>query len=87
MGSDPTTPVPLSEKEVEELFARMKTKGTKFRVDLRPGDIVKITDGPFRDYDAKVSEIDEEEGKVKVLVGIFGRDTTVELDSLQVQKI
>ena len=87
VGSDPTTPVPLSEKEVEELFARMKTKGTKFRVDLRPGDIVKITDGPFRDYDAKVSEIDEEEGKVKVLVGIFGRDTTVELDSLQVQKI
>ncbi len=87
VGSDTTTPVPLSEGEVEGLFSKMGAQGTKFKVDLRAGDMVKITDGPFRDYDAKVSEVDEEAGKVKVLVGIFGRDTTVELDSLQVQKI
>ena len=59
----------------------------KFKVELEAGDVVKIIDGPFKDYDAKVSEVDEEKAKVKVLVPIFGRDTAVELDSLQVQKI
>jgi transcription termination/antitermination protein NusG len=49
--------------------------------------MVKIIDGPFKDYDAKVSEVDEEKAKVKVLIPIFGRDTAVELDSLQIQKI
>ena len=68
-------------------MARMGSGETKFKVDLKPGDMVKITDGPFKDYDAKVAEVDEEKGKVKVLVAIFGRDTAVELDSLQVQKI
>ncbi|MBI2626144.1 MAG: KOW motif-containing protein, partial [Candidatus Nealsonbacteria bacterium] len=51
------------------------------------GDAVKITDGPFKDFDGKVSEIDQERGKVKVLVNMFGRDTPVELDSLQIKKI
>ena len=60
---------------------------TKFKVELQVGESVKITDGPFKDYDAKVAEVDEEKGKVKVLVAIFGRDTVVELDSLQVQKL
>ena len=58
-----------------------------FKIDLRQGDAIKITDGPFKDYDGKVAEVDENKGKVKVLVPIFGRDTVVELDSLQVQKI
>ncbi|MBI2025026.1 MAG: transcription termination/antitermination factor NusG [Candidatus Harrisonbacteria bacterium] len=89
VGPDTTKPTPLSKEEIDSLMARMGTgeEATKFRVELRPGEMVKITDGPFKDYDAKVSEIDEEKGKVKVLVAIFGRDTVVELDSLQVQKL
>ena len=89
VGPDSTKPTPLSKEEVETLMARMggDDKATKFRVDVTPGDVVKIIDGPFKDYDAKVSAVDEEHGKIKVLVPIFGRDTVVELDSLQIQKI
>jgi len=88
VGADAATPVPLSKAEVDELMNRMGAKDTaKFKVDLRVGEAIKIIDGPFKDYDAKVSEIDNEKGKIKVLVPIFGRDTVVELDSLQVQKI
>jgi len=88
VGQDPTAPTPLSKEEVDGLMARMgEIDVAKFKLDLRVGDTVRISAGPFKDYDAKVAEIDEERGKVKVLVGIFGRDTTVELDSLQVQKI
>lgn len=87
VGADAATPVPLSKEEVDLLMARMTDKETKFKVELKVGEMVKITDGPFKDYDARVSEIDNEKGKIKVLVPIFGRDTVVELDSLQVQKI
>ena len=87
VGADSATPVPLSKEEIETLMARIGEKDIKFRVDLRVGDLVKIIDGPFKDYDAKVSEVDEAKGKIKVLVPIFGRDTAVELDSLQVQKV
>ncbi|MBI1960742.1 MAG: transcription termination/antitermination factor NusG [Candidatus Liptonbacteria bacterium] len=87
VGSDSTTPVPLSTEEVDILLKRMSGEGPKFTVDLKTGEMVKITDGPFKDYDGKVSEVDEERGRVKVMVPIFGRDTAVELDSLQVQKI
>lgn len=88
VGQDPTDPTPLSKEEIDSLMARMGGGDEKkFKLDLRIGDTVRISSGPFKDYDAKVSEIDEEKGKVKVLVGIFGRDTIVELDSLQVQKI
>ena len=65
----------------------MGNEETKFTVDLKVGETVKITDGPFKDYDAKVAEIDEDKGKIKVLVPIFGRDTVVELDSLQIKKL
>jgi transcriptional antiterminator NusG len=51
------------------------------------GDVVKITDGPFKDFEGKVSAIDQERGKIKVLVNMFGRDTPVELDSLQIKKL
>lgn len=88
VGSDSTTPTPLSKTEIDSLMARMD-EGTekKFLVDLKTGDMVRVTDGPFKDYDAKVSEVDSERGKVKVLIPIFGRDTVVELDSLQIQKL
>jgi len=87
VGADNTTPTPLSKEEVDSLLARMGKEESRFNVDLRVGDSVKVIDGPFKDYDGKVSEIDEEKGRVKVLVAIFGRDTAVDLDSLQVKKI
>lgn len=86
-GVDAATPVPLSKEEVDLLMSKMGDQSTKFKVDFKAGDLVKIIDGPFKDYDAKVAEVDEEKGKIKVMVPIFGRDTAVELDSLQVQKV
>jgi len=87
VGADSSTPTPLSDKEASNLLERMGDKETKFKVDVKPNEVVKIIDGPFKDQEGKVSEIDEEHGKVKVLVPIFGRDTLVELDLLQVQKL
>lgn len=86
VGSDNTTPSPLSQSEVDALLHRGEKEG-KFNVDLKIGDLVKVVDGPFKDYDGKIAEIDEEKGRIKVLVPIFGRDTALELDSLQVKKI
>lgn len=82
-----TTPTPLSEEEIRDLQKRMGVEEPKYKIDLSIGDAVKISDGPFKDMDGKVSEIDSERGKVKVLVSLFGRDTPVELDFLQVKKI
>src|SRR3990167_2680380 len=82
-----TTPTPLSPEEVEILFKRMGVEEPKYKIDVAVGDSVKITDGPFKDFDGKISEVDEEKGKVKVLVSMFGRNTPVELDSLQIKKL
>lgn len=88
VGPDSTTPVPLSTEEIDMLMSRMGTgEEKKFKLDVSVGDMVKIIDGPFKDYDSKVSEVDNERAKVKVLIPIFGRDTVVELDSLQIQKL
>ena len=81
------TPVPISLQEIEILKKRMGVEAPQYKIDVNIGDVVKITDGPFKDFDGKVSEIDEERGKIKVLVNIFGRDTPVELDSLQIKKL
>lgn len=80
-------PVPLDIKEVNELFARMGDETVKHKIDLIIGESISIVDGPFKDFEGKVSEIDNERGKVKVLVSMFGRETPVELDFLQVKKI
>ena len=82
-----TTPVPISEAEVAALKKRMGVEAPQYLVGVNVGDMVKITDGPFKDFDGKVSEVDEERGKLKVLVNMFGRDTPVELDSLQIKKL
>ncbi|MBA7642123.1 Transcription termination/antitermination protein NusG [subsurface metagenome] len=82
-----TTPVPVSLQEIETLKKKMEIETPQYKIDVKTGDAVKIIDGPFKDFDGKVSEIDEERGKVKVLVNMFGRDTPVELDSLQIKKI
>nr|AIA16505.1 FGGY family of carbohydrate kinases, N-terminal domain protein [uncultured bacterium] len=80
-------PVPLEKKEVEELFKRMNTDTVKHNIDLDLEDAVIIVDGPFKDLEGKVSEVDNERGKVRVLVSMFGRETPVELDFLQVKRI
>jgi transcriptional antiterminator NusG len=82
-----TTPVPVSSEEIENLKKRMGIEAPQYKIEVGIGDAVKIIDGPFKDFDGKVSEIDEERGKVKVLVNMFGRDTPVELDSLQIKKL
>ncbi len=79
-------PVPIDPKEIEELFGRMNAHNVKHKIDLSVNDAIKIVDGPFKDLEGKVSEVDEERGKVKVLVAMFGRETPVELDFLQVRK-
>jgi transcriptional antiterminator NusG len=82
-----TTPVPVSLKEIESLKQRTSGEEPQYKIEIKKGDLVKITDGPFKDFDGKVSEVDEERGKVKILVNMFGRDTPVELDSLQIKKV
>ncbi|MDB5254572.1 MAG: nusG [Parcubacteria group bacterium] len=80
-------PVPMDEKEVETLFARMSGDKVLHTINLSMDDAVQIVDGPFKDLEGKVNEVDEERGKVKVLVNMFGRETPVELDFLQIKKI
>lgn len=82
-----TTPTPVSEEEINVLMQRMGVEEPKYKIEFKVGDHVKITDGPFKDFDGKVAEIDEKRGKIKVLVTMFGRETPVELDFLQVKKI
>lgn len=82
-----TTPTPVSEDEIKALMVRMGDEEPEFKIDIDEGDAVKIVDGPFKDYEGKISEIDEARGKAKVLVSMFGRETPVELDFLQIKKI
>ncbi len=82
-----TTPTPISEQEVKEIQRRMGVEEPKYKIDVNPGTPVKITDGPFKEFEGKVNEVDEARGKVKVLVSMFGRETPVELDFLQIKKI
>jgi len=80
-------PTPLSNEEAEALMKRVGSDEPKYKFDIAVGDHVKITDGPFKNFDGRVSEIDEERGRVKILVTMFGRETPVELDFLQVKKL
>jgi transcriptional antiterminator NusG len=80
-------PVPLSQKEIDFLLGRMDTQTVTHEVSFVVGESVKIVDGPFKDLEGKISEIDSEKGKVRVMVLMFGRETSVELDLLQVRKV
>ncbi|HAO81355.1 MAG: Transcription antitermination protein nusG [Parcubacteria group bacterium GW2011_GWD2_43_10] len=82
-----TTPTPIDEAEIKELQKRMGIQEPKYQIDVTPGTPVKIIDGPFKDFEGKVAEVDEARGKIKALVSMFGRETPVELDSLQIQKL
>ncbi len=81
------TPTPIAEEEIKALQKRMGIEEPKYQIDVTPGTPVKIVDGPFKDFEGKVSEVDEARGKIKVLVSLFGRETSVELDLLQIQKL
>jgi len=81
------SPVPLQEKEVRAIQKQMKQEAPKIRVEFQVGESVRVVDGPFTDFHGKVDEINPEKGKLKVLVNMFGRETPVELDLLQVEKV
>jgi transcriptional antiterminator NusG len=80
-------PVPLKKHEVDAFFGRMESDTIKHKIDFQVADPVLITDGPFKELEGKISEVDEDRGRVKVLVNMFGRETPVELDFLQLKKI
>ncbi len=82
-----TTPTPISEEEMRSIQKRMGVEEPKYKIDVTVDSPVKIVDGPFKDFEGKVSQVDEVRGKVKVLVSMFGRETPVELDFLQIKKI
>ena len=84
MGS---TPTPLPESEVQTLMKFAKMEAPKFEAKFRVGDSVKVTEGPFKDFLGKVDEVNEEQGKVKVLVSVFGRETPLELAFTQVSQL
>jgi len=82
------TPVPLTPKEIDYLLGRMNEDNeAKHTIDLEIGETIIINDGPFKDLEGRVNEVDSERGKVKVFVSLFGRETPVELDFLQIKKI
>lgn len=83
-GTDPT---PVMDEEIEKIMKRMGRQDPKHKIDFTIGEVVSITDGPFKGFDGAISEIDEAKGKLKVLVNMFGRETPVELDGLQVKKV
>ena len=84
MGNKPT---PLRSEEVQRIMKRMEAEAPRVKVTFRPGQRVRIIDGPFTDFVGSVDDINIDKSKVRVLVSFFGRDTPVELDFLQVEKM
>lgn len=82
-----TEPTPVSDEEIEKIMKRMGREEPKHKIDYSIGEVVNIVDGPFKGFDGAINEIDSQKGKLKVLVNMFGRETPVELDSLQVKKV
>jgi len=83
-GTDPT---PVSDPEIAKIKKRMGVEDPKHFINYNIGEVVNITDGPFKGFDGAISEIDTQKGKIRVMVSMFGRDTPVELDALQVKKV
>ena len=82
-----TEPTPVSDAEIKKIKKRMGVEEPKHQIDFEEGEVVSVIDGPFKGFDGTNSEIDTVKGKIKVMVSMFGRDTPVELDALQVKKI
>lgn len=82
-----TEPTPVSKDEMDKIMKRMGRDEPKHKIDFNVGEVVNIIDGPFKGFDGSINEIDAQKGKLKVLVNMFGRETPVELDSLQVKRV
>lgn len=82
-----TTPISLSSDEIKAIQKRMGVEEPKYKIDIDVGAPVRIIDGPFKGFEGKVSEVDEERGRVKILISVFGRETPTELDFLQIKKL
>jgi transcriptional antiterminator NusG len=82
-----TTPVPMSQQEIDFIMNRMSKDETKHNIQVAVGDLIMVNEGPFKDFEGTVSEIDQDRGKVKVLVNMFGRETPFELDFAQIRKM
>lgn len=82
-----TEPTPVSDAEIKKIKKRMGVEDPKHHIDYKEGEVVSIIDGPFKGFDGAIAEIDAVKGKIKVMVSMFGRDTPVELDALQVTKV
>jgi len=82
-----TAPTPLDEAEVRSIIKQMRAEEPRVKVGFQAGQSVRVIDGPFADFVGTVEEINAEKGKVKVAVSIFGRETPVELDFLQVERL
>ncbi len=82
-----TEPTPIDQDEMDKIMKRMGKEDPKHKIDFKIGEVVSIIDGPFKSFDGAVSEVDLIKGKLKVLVNMFGRETPVELDGLQVKKV
>lgn len=80
-------PAALEQQEVDAIMDRIKAGAPQVKVGLSKGESVRIVDGPFLDFAGVIDEINPEKGKVKVLVSFFGRETSVELDFLQIEKL
>lgn len=81
-----TEPTPVSDAEIAKIKKRMGVEDPKYQINFSEGEVVSIVDGPFKGFEGAVAEIDAVKGKLKVMVSMFGRDTPVELDALQVSK-
>lgn len=82
-----TTPVPMSQAEIDAILVRMSKDETKHNIQVTVGELIMVSEGPFKDFEGTVSEVDQDRGKVKVLVNMFGRETPFELDFSQVKKM
>lgn len=82
-----TTPTPIDQKEIEALLKRVNAGEPQQKIDVEIAEVVRIVDGPFKNFEGKVSAVDHERGRIKVMVSMFGRETPVELDALQVKKV
>jgi transcription termination/antitermination protein NusG len=81
-----TEPSPVEQDEMDKIMKRMGKEEPKFKIDFELGEVVNIIDGPFKGFDGAIAEVDQTKGKLKVMVNMFGRETSVEIDSLQVKK-
>lgn len=80
-------PVPLEDKQIEDILRQVENDSSRVKIALERGETVRITEGPFVDFIGAINDVDESKGKVRVLVSFFGRETPVELDFLQVERI